>query len=299
MTSPLNSAGLRTSTSASDESPNARQDVVAEGAQREVGLGQVVAGLVVGRHVGRQRQVVVEPELAAAVEEAQVGVPVEQQLPVGPGGEPVVVVAVEHDRRVGSDAALREQRAEVLAAGDVAADAVGQLAGPVPAHGARDVALLVGGGVDVDLDEADGRIVEVGFRPVGRDEDVVLGVAGNGHWDWLQDCGRGDGRTRWRGSGTGTSRRGRESAGGRSSGTGPARDTRSGPRDRRRGASNGARQPPVATRSRRANSSRAWRHSAAARRAWRTIQGSTRLESSTVTVGPEGPSSMTMPEALR
>jgi hypothetical protein len=71
--------------------------------------------------------------------------------------------------------------AEVLAAGDVAADAVGQLAGPVPADGAGDVALVVGGGVDVDLDEADRRIVEVGSGPVGRDEDVVLCVAGNGH----------------------------------------------------------------------------------------------------------------------
>ena len=52
----------------------------------------------------------------------------------------------------------RQQRAEVLAAGDVAADAVGQLARPVPADGARQVALLVGGRVDVDLDEADGRV---------------------------------------------------------------------------------------------------------------------------------------------
>ena len=54
--------------------------------------------------------------------------------------------------------------------GDVAADAVGQLARPVPADGARDVALLVGGRVDVDLDEADVRVVEVRLRPVGVDE---------------------------------------------------------------------------------------------------------------------------------
>ena len=44
MISPLNSAGLRTSTSARLGVAEARQDVVAEGPQREVGLGQLVAG---------------------------------------------------------------------------------------------------------------------------------------------------------------------------------------------------------------------------------------------------------------
>ena len=46
------------------------------------------------------------------------------------------------------------------------------------------VALLVGGRVDVDLDEADGRVVEVGLGPVGVDEDLG-GVAGDGHGDGL------------------------------------------------------------------------------------------------------------------
>ncbi len=58
-------------------------------------------------------------------------------------------------------------------------------------------------------------------------------------------------------------------------------------------------QPPPATRSRRANSSRTARHAAASRSAWRTIHGSTRLESSSVTVAPPGPSSSTIPEELR
>ena len=63
------------------------------------------------------------------------------------------------------------------------------------------------------------------------------------------------------------------SAGGRSSLTGPAADTRSGPGRRHRGGSAPARQPPLATRSRRANSSSARRHSPAARWAWPTIHG--------------------------
>ena len=53
MISPANSAGLRTSTRAQLRVAEARQDVVAEGAQREVRLGQLVAGRRVGRHVGR------------------------------------------------------------------------------------------------------------------------------------------------------------------------------------------------------------------------------------------------------
>jgi hypothetical protein len=102
------------------------------------------------------------------------------QLPVRPGGEPVVVVAIEHDRRIGADPRLREELREVLAAGDVAADSVGELARPVPADGARQMALVVGGGVDVDFDEPHLRIVEVLFGPVGGDEGVG-GVPGNGH----------------------------------------------------------------------------------------------------------------------
>jgi hypothetical protein len=102
------------------------------------------------------------------------------ELPVGPGGEPVVVVAVEQDRRVGADAARAQQLAEVLAAGDVAADAVGELARPIPGDGARDVALLVARRIDVDLDEADVRILEVLACPIGVDENVG-GVSSYGH----------------------------------------------------------------------------------------------------------------------
>jgi hypothetical protein len=36
------------------------------------------------------------------------------------------------------------------------------------------MALLVGGGVDVDLDEADRRVVEMGLRPVGVDQGGCL-----------------------------------------------------------------------------------------------------------------------------
>ena len=58
-------------------------------------------------------------------------------------------------------------------------------------------------------------------------------------------------------------------------------------------------QSPDDGRSRRLNSASRPVHEAASRRAWRTIQGSTRLESSMVRVGPDRPSSRTIPELLR
>ena len=176
MISPLYSAGDRTSTSAKLRIAQAGQDVVAEGPQAEVGLGELVAGRGEGRHVDAQGEALVEPVLAPAVEDPDVVVAVQLELPVGPRREPVVVVAVQHDGRVRPDPRLREELAEVLAAGDVAPDPVGQLAGPVPADGARQVALLIGGRVDIDLDEADVRVVEMGERPVAVDEGVLRGV---------------------------------------------------------------------------------------------------------------------------
>ena len=174
MISPLNSAGRADVDERQLRVAEARQDVVAEGAQAEVGLGQLVAGRARSDGTStRQRQAVVQPVLAPAVEDADVVVAVQLELPVGPRGEPVVVVAVQDDRRVRADPRRGQQRAEVLAAGDVAADPVGQLARPVPADGARQVALLVGGRVDVDLDEADVRVGQVGERPVAVDEGVL------------------------------------------------------------------------------------------------------------------------------
>ncbi len=111
---------------------------------------------------------------------------VQLELPVRPRGEPVVVVAVEDDRRVRCDPAVSQEGAEVLAAGDIAADPVGELAGPVPADGARQVALLVGGRVDIDLDEANARVVEVGLRPGRIDEDVGGGVGGGHRESFLE-----------------------------------------------------------------------------------------------------------------
>jgi hypothetical protein len=99
-------------------------------------------------------------------------VAVELEVPVGVGGEPVVVAAVEDDGVVVGDAALGEQSLELLLAHEVTPDRVLKVLLPVQAHGALDVVLVVGGGVFVDLDEDDLRVCEVGLDPVGVYEDL-------------------------------------------------------------------------------------------------------------------------------
>ena len=87
--------------------------------------------------VGDQLAGVELPLLAAAVEQLDGVVAVELEVPVGVGGEPVVVAAVEHDGVVVADAALGQQRLELLLVHEVAADRVLQVLLPVDPHGAR------------------------------------------------------------------------------------------------------------------------------------------------------------------
>ena len=139
---PAYSSGLRTSTrfwvpiAATTSSRNARIEWSCSwavywrgGAVRQL-LGQL-AGVEL-------------PLLAAAVEQLDVLVAVQLEVPVGVRGEPVVVAAVEDDGVVVADAALGEQRLELLLVDEVAADLVLQVGRPVELDGALDVALVVG-----------------------------------------------------------------------------------------------------------------------------------------------------------
>src|SRR5262249_20717421 len=71
-----------------------------ERAQRRVGRLRLVGGLRQLRRLGAQLASFGQPLLAAAVHDADVLMAVDLQLPERPGREPVVVVAVEHDRRL-------------------------------------------------------------------------------------------------------------------------------------------------------------------------------------------------------
>src|SRR4051812_30529540 len=157
-------------------------DLVAERADG----GVLLAGLVLagrpGDGVGGQRAAVELPLLAAAVDELDVGVAVQLEVPVGVGGEPVVVAAVEDHGVVVADAALGQQLLELLAADEVAARRVLQVLLPVQLDRALDVALVVGAGVLVDLDEDDAGLAEMLLGPVGGDEHVVAAHGGFLRW---------------------------------------------------------------------------------------------------------------------
>jgi hypothetical protein len=113
-----------------------------------------------------------EPFLAAAVHVPHVFVPVDLQLPERPRREPVVVVAVEHDRGLVVDAAPAEQRFELVGRHDVAHQRIAQLRRPVPADGPRNVSLFVRGRIDVHFDNAHAGVGGVLRNPVGGDENA-------------------------------------------------------------------------------------------------------------------------------
>ena len=146
-------------------SRNARIAVV--GCRRGVRL---VAGRLTG--VGGQRAAVELPLLAAAVEQLDVLVAVQLEVPVGVRGEPVVVAAVEDHGVVVGDAAVGQQLGELLLVDEVALDRVLQIGLPVQLDGAGDVPAVVGAGVLVDLDEDDVGRVEIALGPVSGDQDV-------------------------------------------------------------------------------------------------------------------------------
>ena len=85
-------------------------------------------GRRVARHVGRGRAALGDPLLARAVHQLHVVVAVVLEVPVRVGGEPVVAVAVEHDRVLVRDPAAAEQRAELVRAEEVALDLVLEVA---------------------------------------------------------------------------------------------------------------------------------------------------------------------------
>jgi len=120
------------------------------------------------------------PLLAAAVEEADVAVPVELERPVGVGGEPVVVAAVEHDGVVVRDALGREQGGEGVGVDHVASYGMAEVVAPVQPDRAGDVVDGVPGRVLVDLDHDQSGPPELLLEPgavheyVGASHGVLL-----------------------------------------------------------------------------------------------------------------------------
>ena len=191
--SPRNSSGERTSTRLRSACPDPVDHLLPVGTQLLARRRwQRDGARRVARRIGRERQAVGLDLGAAAVEEPDVVEPLVARLPVGPGREPVVVVAVQHDRGVVVHAGGTQQVLELLAAHEVAAHGVGELRLPVHAGGAGQMTGVVGVGVDVDLQEPDGRVVEMVPGPVGGDERS--GTRGGGCFCNGHGWGFADGR---------------------------------------------------------------------------------------------------------
>src|SRR5216684_4989335 len=126
-----------------------------------------------------ERSLFLEPLFAATVDEADVLMAVELQLPEGVSGEPVVVVAVMKDGGAVGNAGGAEKPFESGLVDQVAADAVLELGLPVPGDRAGDVALVVGGGVHVDFDEAEIGGIEILSGPIGGNENFGVFVVGH------------------------------------------------------------------------------------------------------------------------
>ncbi len=104
-------------------SRNARMLLSGAWAVYEV-AGRVTVSLTSGRAVEL-------PALAAAVEQLDVGVAVQLEVPVGVGREPVVVAAVQDHRVVVADALVGQQLRELVLVDEVALDGVLQIVFPV------------------------------------------------------------------------------------------------------------------------------------------------------------------------
>src|SRR5205807_1608408 len=93
---------------------------------------------------------------------------------------PVVVVAIDDDGVVGADPLRGEERLELVPGEQVTNRTCLKVLAPVEADGALDVPAVVGGGVDVDLDDLDLRVAEMIGHPLGVDQNLGVGVAGLG-----------------------------------------------------------------------------------------------------------------------
>src|SRR5690554_1970329 len=97
-----------------------RQHLIAEGSEREVDGLRAVSCRGIARYLARQRAVLGDPFVAAAIQDAAVPMAVELEEPEGSGGVSVGVVAVEDHGRLGRDPARRQERLERLAGYEIA-----------------------------------------------------------------------------------------------------------------------------------------------------------------------------------
>ena len=88
-------------------------------------------------------------------------------LPEGPSGKPVVVVAIEDHRGVVVYAGTAQEAFHLFFADDITAKGLLKLIVPIPGHGSRHMALFVGGGVNIHLNQTNVGVASVFGDPLG------------------------------------------------------------------------------------------------------------------------------------
>ncbi|CNZ29293.1 Uncharacterised protein [Mycobacterium tuberculosis] len=156
-----------------------RQDLVGECPNRVIRRGGGVGGHRPADRVAGQRASVELPLLAAAVEQLDLLMAVELEIPVRVGGEPIVVAAVQDHRVLVGDATLGQQLGELLGVDEVTFDRILQVGAPVQLDRAGNMVTVICTGVLVHFDENDLRRVQIALSPVGGDQDIAACHGGN------------------------------------------------------------------------------------------------------------------------
>src|SRR5262245_58629194 len=154
--------------------------LVAVRPDRLVSVGHRVAAGRDARLVGREVARLVDPLLPAAVEDTDVAVAVDLQVPVGVRGEPVVAVAVQDQGRVVRDAGPDHELLEGVSVDQVPLDRILEVLAPVQLDGAGNMTLVVEVRVLVHLRNHEPPVAEMLGEPLRGDEDW-LGIAVSGH----------------------------------------------------------------------------------------------------------------------
>ena len=95
---------------------------------------------------------------------------VDLELPESPRGKPVIVVAVEHDNCLRSNALLRQRGFKLAPGQNVALQRIAELGVPGPTDCSRDMAQLVSCCVYGYFCDSTARIKEIVGQPIGLDK---------------------------------------------------------------------------------------------------------------------------------
>ena len=101
---------------------------------------------------------------------------VQFQLPQGPSGKPIVVVARQDHRGVIANAGLRHELLELRLGNDIPLHGITELRCPVPSQRPWHMPFLIGCGIDIHLHQTDIRILTMLGHPGRAHQRFRMGI---------------------------------------------------------------------------------------------------------------------------